>query len=178
MRWHERCACSLTMDQPLEIPVRHRCHLSALVDELAECARAGERGDALAERARLGLVGLLSSEDFAGCCVPKYLAVAPEAFERELQIAVASAEPAKLDARVLLWPIGAKDAQHPHADGWAVFAVVRGTLAVHERENGERQPERVMALCEPEVLTPRDGITHHLHNRGDEVGLSVHIFGT
>ena len=148
------------------------------MDRLAERARAGERGDALAERARAGLVDLLSSGDFTGCCVPKYLAVAPEVFERELQIPVASADPGKLDARVLLWPIGAKDAQHPHAEGWAVFAAVRGTLAVHEREKGERQPERVVALGEPELLTPRDGITHHLHNRGDEVALSVHIFGT
>jgi len=178
MRWHERCACVLTMDEPLEIPVRHRCHLGALVDQLAKRARAGERADELAERDRIGLVDLLSSEDFTGCCVPNYLAAAPRVFERELQIPVASAETAKLDARVLLWPIGAKDAQHPHAEGWAVFAAVRGALAVHERENGERRPERVVALRRPEVLTPRDGITHHLHNRGDEVALSVHIFGT
>ena len=178
MRWHERCACVLTVDAPLEIPVRHRCHLGALVDQLAERAWAGTRGDELAEQARAGLVELLSAEDFTGCCVPKYLAVAPDVFERELQIPVASADSAKLDARVLLWPIGAKDAQHPHAKGWAVFAAVRGTLAVHERENGEPRPERVVALREPEVVTPRDGITHHLHNRGSEVALSVHIFGT
>jgi hypothetical protein len=178
MRWHERCACILTMDEPLEIPVRHRCRLGALVDQLAEHARAGVRGDELAERTRAGLVDLLSSEDFTSCCVPKYLAVAPKVFERELQVPVASADPAKLDARVLLWPIGAKDAQHPHAEGWAVFAAVRGTLAVHERHDGERQPERVVALREPEVLTPRDGITHHLHNRGNEVALTVHVFGT
>lgn len=47
----------------------------------------------------------------------------------------------KLDARVVPWPIGAKDAQHPHAKGWA-------------------------------------GVRHHIHNRGDQVGLSVHVFGT
>jgi hypothetical protein len=110
------------MDQPLEIPVRHRCHLGALVDQLAERAGAGACGDELAAQARAGLVELLASEGFTGCCVPKYLAVAPKVFERELQIPVASADPAKLDARVLLWPIRAKDAQHPHADGWAVFA--------------------------------------------------------
>jgi hypothetical protein len=91
---------------------------------------------------------------------------------------VASAEAANLDARVLLWPVGAKDAQHPHADGWAVFAAVRGTLAVHERHNGERRAERVVRLGEPEMLTATDGITHHLHNRGEEVALSVHVFGT
>ena len=178
MRWHERCAWPVSMENPLEIPVRHRCHLGALVDRLAEHVRAGVRGEALAERARAGLVDLLSKEDFTACCVPEYLAVAPKIFERELQIPVASADAAALDARVLLWPIGAKDAQHPHAVGWAVFAAVSGTLAVHERHNGERQPERLMILREPEILTARDGITHHLHNRGDEVALSVHIFGT
>jgi hypothetical protein len=166
------------MNEALEIPVRHRCHLGALVDELAEHARQGLRGEPLAEQARTGLTQLLASGDFASCCVPKYLAIAPRVFERELQVPVASAQPAKLDARVLLWPIGAKDAQHPHANGWAVFAAVRGRLAVHERHNGDRQPERAIVVCEPEVLTAGDGITHHIHNRGDEVALSVHVFGT
>jgi hypothetical protein len=166
------------MNEPLEIPVQHRCHLGALVDQLAEHARRGERGERLAARARDGLAKLLSADDFGTCCVPEYLAVAPKTFDRELQIPVASAESAKLDARVLLWPVGAKDAQHPHADGWAVFAAVRGTLAVHERHNGERQAERVVRLREPELLAATDGITHHLHNRGDDVALSVHLFGT
>jgi hypothetical protein len=178
MRWHGRCACFPAMNEALDIPVRHRCHLGALVDDLAGHARRGEHGERLAARARDGLAKLLSAEDFRTCCVPEYLAVAPKVFERELQVPVASAEPARLDARVLLWPIGAKDAQHPHSDGWAVFAVVRGTLAVHERHNGERQAERVAPLREPEVLAATDGITHHLHNRGSEVALSVHVFGT
>jgi hypothetical protein len=166
------------MDHPLEVSVRHRCHLGQLVDELAEHARRGERGERLAERARHRLVELLSSQDFARCCVPEYLAVAPKVFERELQVPVASADTAKLDARVLIWPVGAKDAQHPHADGWAVFAAVRGKLAIHERQNGERQAERAVRLGEPEVLHAADGITHHVHNCGDDVGLSVHVFGT
>jgi len=165
------------MDEPLEIPVRHRCHIGELVDELAEHARAGEAGELLAKRARDGLAELARSEDFATCCVPKYLAVAPKVFEREFQVPVASADPARLDARVLLWPVGAKDAQHPHAEGWAVFKAVRGQLAVHEQQDGERQPERAIVLREPEMLTWRDGVTHHLHNRGDEIALSVHVFG-
>lgn len=178
MHWHGRCAWCSRMDEPLEIPVRHRCHLGELVDELAERARAGEGGEDLAERARAGVAKLVRSEDFGVCCVPKYLAVAPKVFEREFQVPVASAEPAQLDARVLLWPIGAKDARHPHAEGWAVFAAVRGKLAVHEEHDGERRDERAIVLREPEMLTSRDGITHHLHNRGDEVALSVHVFGT
>ena len=166
------------MAEALEIPVRHRCHIGELVDDLAEHARAGEAGERLAERARTGLAKLVRSDDFATCCIPKYLAVAPKVFEREFQVPVASSDSAKLDARVLLWPIGAKDAQHPHAEGWAVFSAVRGRLAVHEQSGGERQPERAIVLYEPEMLTWRDGVTHHLHNRGDEVALSVHVFGT
>jgi len=166
------------MNDPLEIPVGHRCHLGDLVDELAECARGGERGDRLAERARSKLAELLRSRKFDRCCVPEYLAVAPKTFERELHIPVASAGPASLDARVLLWPVGSKDAQHPHSEGWAVFAAVRGSLAAHDRHNGERQPERALRLGEPEVVHAGDGITHHLHNRGDAVALSVHLFGT
>jgi hypothetical protein len=165
------------MTDPLEIPVRHRCRLGKLVDELAAHARRGERGEMLADRARRGLAALLVSQEFDRCCVPEYLAVAPRVFDREIQVPVASADAGRLDARVLLWPIGAKDAQHPHAEGWAVFAAVRGTLAAHERHDGVRQAERVVSLREPEMLTPRDGITHHLHNRGDEVALSVHVFG-
>jgi hypothetical protein len=165
------------MAEPLEIPVQRRCHLGRLTDELAERARGGERGQRLAERARLALDELLSSGDFAKCCVPAYLTVAPEVFERELQVPVASADVGKLDTRVLLWPMGAKDAQHPHADGWAVFAAVRGELAIHERRKDEREPERAVPLCEPEVLMAGDGITHHIHNRGGKVALSVHIFG-
>jgi hypothetical protein len=169
---------AIRMTEALEIRTQHRCHLGNLTDDLAEHARSGERGERLAQRARSALERLLRSDDFAKCCVPEYVALAPEVFERELQVPVASVATAKLDTRVLLWPIGAKDAQHPHSDGWAVFAAARGSLAVHERRNGERQPEREVLLCESEVLTAGDGITHHIHNRGAEVALSVHVFGT
>jgi hypothetical protein len=165
------------MTDAIEIPVRHRCHLGMLVDGLADHARLGERGAPLAERAQRALADLLLSGKFDTCCVPEYLAVAPERFERELQVPVAAAHAARLDARVLLWPVGAKDVQHPHADGWAVFAAVRGRLAAHEMHDGQRLPERALRVNEPEVVRAVDGITHHLHNRGDEVGLSVHVFG-
>jgi hypothetical protein len=165
------------MTDPLEIPVGHRCHLGSLVEELAEHAQRGERGERLAELARGRLGELLASGKFDTCCAPEYLAVAPAVFEREVQVPVASDKAARLDARVLLWPVGAKDAQHPHADGWAVFAAVRGKLAAHEVQHGERQAEHAVPLCEPEVVIPSDGVTHHLHNRGDDVALSVHVFG-
>jgi mannose-6-phosphate isomerase-like protein (cupin superfamily) len=165
------------MTEPIEVPTPHRCHLGTLTDELAEHSRRGERGDRLAQRARAGLERLLRSGDFAKCCIPAYVAKAPKVFEREFQIPVASDEGSHLDTRVLLWPVGSKDGQHPHAEGWAVFAVARGNLAVHERRAGERQPEREVVVGDAEVLTPSDGVTHHLHNRGDEVALSVHLFG-
>jgi mannose-6-phosphate isomerase-like protein (cupin superfamily) len=165
------------MNDPIELPVAHRCYLGELTDELAQQARRGLRGDRLAENARSALERLVASDDFAACCVPAYVAAAPESFGRELQVPIASADAAGLDARVLLWPVGAKDGQHPHADGWAVFVVARGSLAVHERRGGEGLVEREVAVGEAEVLTPRDGVTHHLHNRGSEVAVSVHVFG-
>src|SRR5438046_9936939 len=125
------------MNDPLEIPVGHRCHLGDLVDELAECARGGERGDRLAERARSKLAELLRSRKFDRCCVPEYLAVAPKTFERERHIPVASAGPASLDARVLLWRSGTKDAQHPHNEAGEALRAVPGSAAAHVRHNAD-----------------------------------------
>lgn len=166
------------MGDAIEIPTDHRCRLGALTDELASAAARGERGSALAERARSLLARLLSAREFDTCCVPKYLALAPREFPREVQLPVASSDHGRLDTRVLLWPIGAKDREHPHAEGWAVFASVRGRLTVSERRNGEGSPERQPSPRRPELLEPEDGVRHHVHNRGEDVGLSVHVFGT
>lgn len=162
----------------LEIRTDHRCHLGRLTDDLATFAGRGERGEELAGRARVALGRLLASGQFERCCLPIYLAAAPEEFDRELQVPVASSPAARLDTRVLLWPVGAEDKEHPHADGWAVFASVRGNLTVSEQREGQRRPERSARAGTPEVLHPEDGVIHHVHNRGDEVGLSVHVFGT
>lgn len=165
------------MADALEIPTDHRCRLGRLTDDLALSAGRGERGEELAGRARVALGRLLASGDFQRCCAPVYLGVAPKEFDREIQVPIASSPAARLDTRVLLWPVGAKDGEHPHADGWAVFAAVRGRLAVSEQHDGERRPERPARIAIPEVLLPEEGVAHHVHNRGDEVGLSVHIFG-
>lgn len=109
--------------------------------------------------------------------MPAYLALAPAEFDRELQLPVASEKESRLDARVLLWPVGAEDSQHPHCDGWAVFIAARGTLGASDTVDGERQPERPLALHAAELLKPADGVEHHIHNRGAQVGLTVHIFG-
>jgi hypothetical protein len=168
----------ISVIDPLEIPTGHRCKLGELTDELARHAVDGETGDRLAARARESLKRLLHSVEFERCCVPTYLALAPVEFERELQLPIASNDAGSLDTRVLLWPVGAKDRDHPHRDGWAVFGVVRGRLMVSEELDGERQPARAPDRSVPEVLLPRDGVRHHIHNRGDDVGLSVHIFGS
>ncbi|HEY8785204.1 MAG TPA: hypothetical protein VIN63_01870 [Candidatus Limnocylindria bacterium] len=61
---------------------------------------------------------------------------------------------------------------------WARSSTSSPSMRGAELDNGEPQPERAVPLCDPEMLTVIDGITHHLHNRGDEVALSVHVFGT
>lgn len=164
------------MDQPIEITTDHRCLLGALTDELAITARSGVTGRALADRARAALSSL-DRERFCACCLPAYLALAPAEFDRELQLPIASADAARLDTRVLLWPIGAEDAQHPHRDGWAAFVVEDGVLAASDARRGVTEPERRLDLHAPEVLMPEEGVSHHIHNRGDIVGLTVHIFG-
>lgn len=167
----------MSEDQPIEVATDHGCLLRAVTDELAAVARVGCRGAALGERANAALARL-SAMPFAECCMPAYLALAPVVFEREIQLPVASSEVAQLDTRVLLWPVGAADGQHPHRDGWATVMAAQGDLVVSEEQAGVRAPERHMALHTPELILPVEGISHHIHNRGQQVGLSVHIFGT
>ena len=123
------------MAEALEIPVQHRCHLGRLTDELAERAREGERGARLAERARAALDQLLASGDFATCCVPAYLAVAPAVFERELQVAVASAGGEARHARVAL--ADRSEGCAAPARGW--LGCLRGGA---RRAGGSRESER------------------------------------
>jgi hypothetical protein len=99
-------------------------------------------------------------------------------FEREIQVPVACDDTARLDTRVLLWPIGAKDGQHPHCDGWAAFMAVQGDLTTHEQRGSNRLAERPLSLAVPELLIPEQDVSHHIHNVGDEIGLTIHVFGT
>ena len=164
-------------EQPIEVSTDHQCLLGDLTSQLADEGRSGKSGEQLADRARELLLEL-DAADFERCCMPAYLALAPKEFAREIQLPIASADVAKLDTRVLLWPIGAADRQHPHCDGWAAVMAVNGVLAASEERDGERLPEREMELRAPALLVPEDGVSHHLHNRGETVGLTVHVFGT
>jgi hypothetical protein len=163
---------------PIEIVTDHVCLLGDVTDHLAAHAADGDRGEALAVRARDALADLLDHTRFAACCLPAYLALAPERFEREIQLPIACATAARLDTRVLLWPVGANDAQHPHYDGWAAFMAAQGWLTVSEQRYGVRLPERSIDLRAPELIFPEDRVSHHIHNVGDEVGLTIHVFGT
>lgn len=166
-----------TETEPIEVETDHFCLLASLTRELAEYAALGDRGEALARRAIVGLRELLDSGAFDACCLPAYLALAPKRFDREIQIPIACADAADLDTRVLLWPVGAEDGHHPHCDGWAAFVVAAGHLAVDEVREGKRLPERKLDLRAPEVIQPEEDVSHHVHNRGDTVGLTIHIFG-
>jgi hypothetical protein len=164
-------------ETPIEIATSHRCLLGDLTDALCDEAARGVTGEALARRAGEALGELLDSGTFQRCCLPAYLALAPERFAREIQLPVACSDVARLDTRVLLWPVGAKDGQHPHCDGWAAFVAVQGDLRTDEERTGKRLPERAIALNAPELLFPQQDVSHHIHNVGADVGLTIHVFG-
>jgi hypothetical protein len=164
--------------QPVEIATEHRCRLGEFTDWLREEAERGTRGDELAEHARRALSHLLDDGHFARCCLPAYMVLAPARFDREVQLPIACATLARLDTRVLLWPVGASDGQHPHCDGWAVFMAVEGDLVESQELDGVRQQAHAVPLHEPQLLVPEDGVLHHIHNVGDEIGLTIHVFGT
>jgi hypothetical protein len=165
------------VDDPIEVATGHACLLGSLTSELAERASAAVHGPALAAEASAALGRLLADDEFYRCCLPVYLALAPVVFEREVQLPIAGAEVARLDTRVLLWPIGAKDGHHPHRDGWAAVALARGRLCVSEERDGSRLPERPLHEGQAELLFPEDNVSHHIHNRGNTVGVTIHIFG-
>jgi hypothetical protein len=164
--------------KPIEVATEHRCMLGDLTDAFAAAASSGLRGKALAAKARDMLSHVLDSGRFERCCLPAYLALAPVRFEREIQLPIACADEARLDTRVLLWPVGAKDGQHPHCDGWAAFMAVRGDLTTDEERAGKRMPERALTLGAAELLVPEQDVSHHIHNVGGDVGLTIHVFGT
>jgi hypothetical protein len=161
---------------PIEAATDHRCLLGTLTDELAEMARGGTTGRDLAGEAGKRLRGL-DAEDFMACCGPAYLALAPEQFDEEIQVPIASAEAGELDTRVLLWPVGAQDREHPHCDGWAAIMPMAGDLTASERRGETSMPERPLAPRKAQFLFPEQDVSHHIHNRGAEVGLSIHVFG-
>jgi hypothetical protein len=159
-----------------EITTNHRCLLGRLVRDLARDASAGIRPEMLAHRARSSLVRMRPR--FEACCLPVYLQLAPEHSAREVQLPIVRVPSHRLEARVLVWPVGASDGQHPHCDGWAVFATATGNIVSSEQRAGRQTANRRISVWQPEILTPRDDVEHHLHNRGETVGLTIHVFGS
>lgn len=160
----------------IELHVDHRCVLVALTEHLADRASQGDCGERLGAEALAALANI-DMGAFERCCAPVYLGHAPERFDREIQVPIASAEAGRLDTRVLLWPVGATDGHHPHNEGWAAFAAASGRLAVSEEREGVRLPDRLLQPGVPELIRPAEDVSHHIHNRGDVVGLTIHIFG-
>lgn len=145
--------------------------LGALTHQLAAAPAEGDR-PALAADA---LAALLGAGQFDRCCMPRYLALAPVQSGREVQIAVA--REGDVETRVLVWPIGARDLEHPHTDGWTVFVPARGELSTVERSAAEPRSASRLADRAPVVLRPEDGVRHFVRNTGDGPALSIHVSG-
>ena len=110
------------------------------------------------------------------CCLPRYVALAPERGGREIQIPIATA--GDIATRVLVWPIGSKDGMHPHVDGWTVFVPVAGELVSVEQPAGENVTVGTLDPRRPQVLRPEDAVRHRLRNNGEDVAVTIHISGT
>ena len=158
------------MEQPVEAATDHRCALGELTVALAR-SRASDRANAAAE----ALTALLVEGRFESCCVPHYLALAPEQAEREVQVPIGTE--ADIETRVILWPVGSRDFSHPHIDGWTVFVPVRGTLTVIASSDGNTPSVAELPVRRPQVLRPDDEVRHRVQNRSDELALSVHVSG-
>jgi hypothetical protein len=148
----------------------HRCVIGMLVQRIAT-AKDTDRPSLVAD----ALDRMLRSGQFDGCCVPRYLALAPAHAPREVQIPIEEAD--DVAARVIVWPVGARDVDHPHTEGWTVFVPVRGELATVERSDGDGLRVAALQPRQPVVLRPEDGIRHVVRNAGPAPALSVHVSG-
>jgi hypothetical protein len=54
---------------------------------------------------------------------------------------------------------------------------VHGDLATSESQDGVSEPERRLVLGEAEFLHPGQCISHHIHNRSSDPGLTIHVSG-
>jgi hypothetical protein len=157
-------------ERPIEAPTDHRCILGVLTRQLASAGatdRAALAADALAR--------LLDGDRFDACCVPHYLALAPEHFAREIQIPIAI--DGDVETRVIVWPIGSRDATHPHSVGWTVYVPVTGALVTVEQAGADESVADLVPRL-PVVLRPEERVRHRVRNIGDGLALSVHVSGT
>ena len=157
-------------ERPIEARTDHRCVLGLLTRQLASADgadRAALAADALAR--------LLDGDRFDACCLPRYLGLAPEQFEREIQIPIAIE--GDVETRVIVWPIGARDGKHPHTDGWTVFVPVTGALVTLEQTGNEESVADLVPRV-PVVLRPEADLRHLVRNIGNGLALSVHVSGS
>ena len=158
------------MEQPVEAATDHRCALAELTAAIARSA-AGDRAGAAAD----ALTELLVAGRFESCCVPHYLALAPEQAEREVQVPIAHER--DIETRVILWPIGSRDFTHPHADGWTVFVPVLGQLTEIASTDDDDPSATILPARRPQVLRRENRVRHRVQNRTNRIALSVHVAG-
>ena len=158
-------------EQPIEVSTDHTCLLATLTRRLARADDADR-----ASLAAAAVTGVLRDGSFDRCCLPHYVALAPERGGREIQIPIAAE--GDIATRVLVWPIGSKDGMHPHVDGWTVFVPVTGQLVSVEQPAGEPVVVGTLDLRVPEILRPEDAVRHRLRNQAEEVAVTIHVSGT
>ena len=156
-------------ERPIEVSTDHQCLLGLLTRRLASA-----RAEDTATLAAAALDALLRDGAFDRCCVPRYLALAPERAEREIQIPIA--ERGGIETRVLVWPVGAADGAHPHSRGWTVFVPVTGQLIAFDKD-GDGTAAGPLRPRTPAVLRPEDGLRHRLRNREQRPALTIHVSG-
>ena len=159
-------------EQPIEVSTDHTCVLAVLTRRLAQ---SGDTDRASLAAAAVRAM-LRADTTFDRCCLPHYIALAPERGGREIQIPI-SVE-GDIATRVLVWSIGSKDGMHPHVDGWTVFVPVTGQLVSVEQPAGEPLVVGTLDLREPQILRPEDAVKHRLRNQADEVAVTIHVSGS
>ena len=157
-------------ERPIEVSTDHPCMLGLLTRRLAEA-----RGEDAPGLAAAALDALLRRGTFDRCCLPRYVALAPERGEREVQIPIADRE--GIETRVLVWPPGSQDGRHPHTAGWTVFVPVTGQLVAVDEAPGEGTSVGPLRARTPAVLRPEDGLRHRLRNAEEQVAVTIHISG-
>lgn len=173
--WPARAAPALRYaavveERPIEVATDHPCLLGILTRRLA----AAPPGDG-AVLAAAALAELLREGAFDRCCLPRYVALAPERGARERQIPIASC--GGIETRVLVWPAGSGDGAHPHTTGWTVFAPVAGQLVALDRTPADGRIAGPLRARTPTVLRPEDRVSHRLRNLEDQVAVTIHISG-
>jgi hypothetical protein len=158
-------------ERPIEVPTDHTCMLAMLTRQLASSGDVDR--PALAAAA---VDAMLRDGGFDRCCLPHYLALAPERGGREIQIPIATV--GDIATRVLVWPIGSKDGMHPHIDGWTVFVPVTGELVSVEQPAGEPVTAGPLELRRPQILRPEERVRHRLRNQADDVAVTIHVSGS